>query len=93
MFKGYAERFLLQNETNKITDAKELMDAVMSNGGPVNTTMCVAVIDQKKQSIKTVRNVPNISTYHTVVIGEEGARYLEFFQIGNGKLHELYGKS
>lgn len=92
MFKGYAERYILTNETHKITDAVELTKAVMSNGGPVNTKMCAAKIDKDSQKISKFKPLPNISTYHSVAYEGNGARYWEFFEIGPGKFHAFEGK-
>lgn len=91
MFKGYAERYILTDESHKITNAIELITAVMSNGGPVNTKMSAIKIDKNKQNISKIKPITNISTYHSVAYEGNGARYWEFFDIGTGKCHAFEG--
>lgn len=91
LFKRYAETWLLTKETNKITNAKELLAAVFSNGGPKNTKMCVIQIDRAVALLQNVKNIPNISFYHSVEFKPDGAYYREFYEIGNGKFHKFNG--
>lgn len=84
-FKGHAQRWLIENETNKITTAKELSDAVFANGGPPNTKMVVATIDKNIQKFIVKRKIPNISTFHSISFDETGFVCKEFFNIGEGK--------
>lgn len=82
-----AERWLLTNETNKITNAKDLVHAVFSSGGPKNTKMCVIKIDEQVAKIDGIRNIKNISYYHSVDFQQNGAIYREYYNIGKGKFH------
>lgn len=85
VFKGHAQRWLIQNETNKITTAHELVHAVFANGGPPNTKMCVAKIDKSIQKFKEVTKIPQISSYHSILFNETGYLCKEFFDIGEGR--------
>lgn len=87
-----AERWLLTNQTNKITNAKELVHAVFSSGGPKNTKMCVIKIDSKLAAVNNIRSVKNISYYHSVEYQENGAIYREYYNIGKGKFHPYNSK-
>lgn len=86
-----AEKFLLQNETNKISNAQELVDAIFSNGGPKNTKMCVIKIDKTLAALTNVKKITNISYYHSVDFQPSGALYREYYNIGEGKFHEYNG--
>lgn len=80
------ERWLLTKETNKITTASELVEAIFKNGGPKNTKMTVINIDKAIQKLSKIKKVENISYYHFVEFENGGARYKEFYDIGAGKL-------
>lgn len=92
LFKKCAEKWLLTKETNKITNAKELTEAVFSSGGPQNTKMCVITIDRSKAALLDVKNIVNISFYHSVEFTPSGAFYREFYEIGKGKFHKFNGQ-
>jgi hypothetical protein len=87
-----AERWLLTNETNKISNAKELLHAVFANGGPKNTKMCVIKIDKTVAKLEGVKNITNISYYHSVEFNKEGALYREYYNIGKGKFYKYNGR-
>lgn len=92
VFKGYAERWLLTKESNKITTATELLEAIFYNGGPKNTKMAVIKIDKSTQKLSKIKKVENISFYHFVNFSKDGAIYKEYFDIGNGKRIKHSGK-
>ena len=88
----YAERWLLAKETNKIASAKDLLGAVFANGGPKYSKMCVIKIDKTQANVEGIKQIKNISYYHSVTFQEGGALYREYYDIGKGKFHEFNGK-
>ena len=79
---------MLLKETHKISNARQLVDAIFSNGGPKNTKMCVLRIDKNLAKLEGVRKINNISYYHTIDFKEF---YKEYFDIGNGKFYKFNG--
>lgn len=58
------------------------------NDGLKNTKMCVIKIDKTLGKIDGIRNIKNISYYHSVEFQENGAIYREYHNIGKGKFHK-----
>lgn len=82
-YRNYLDR----NKNNKISNAKELVNAVMSDGGPKQTKAIVISIDKSKTLIKNNQKVPNIKNYHSYVTMENNSiKYFEYFEIGTGKI-------
>lgn len=66
-FKQCAEKWLLQKETNKVSNAIELVHAVFGEGGPKNTKICVLEID--KSVVKLYWDLSVTSpTYHIIIV-------------------------
>lgn len=82
---------MLTKETNKITNAIELVEAIFSNGRPKNTKMCVINIDKSLAALENIQKIVNISFYHSVEFKTDGAFYREFYEIGNGKFYKYSG--
>lgn len=89
--KKRCEWYVNSSQTNQISNGIELLQAIMSNGGPKNTKMCVIEIDKKITKLTGVLPVKNISNFHTIVSEENGAKYFEFYEIGNGIHHNFSG--
>lgn len=83
----------MKKETNKISNAKELVNAVFSDGGPKNTKMCVLTINKTVAKFENKSNVKNISYYHSMKFTNDGVLYREYYDIGKGKFHEYSGSS
>lgn len=92
VFKGHAQRWLIEDETNKISTAKDLIFAVFANGGPPNTKMCVARIKKETQIFKDFHMIPNISKMHSISFTTENVLYKEYFGIGDGKPYQHNGE-
>lgn len=87
LLKSIIIAYLNSNRLAKITNAIELANVIMAEGGPKNTRVIVVSID--KQSVKVVnkpKSIKNISKYHSYVVEQDGIRYFEYYKIGNGKL-------
>lgn len=53
--------------------------------------MCVLKIDRTIAKLDGVKNIKNISHYHSIQFQRDGAFYKEFYDIGTGNFHGVNG--
>lgn len=84
-YRNYLDR----DSQNKISNAKQLLDAIMADGGPKQAKGVVISIDKSQTVIKNNQKIPNIKNYHSYVpVGNNSMKYFEYFEIGTGKIIE-----
>lgn len=76
--------FLNKSSANKIQNAKELVEAIMSDGGPKNVKAIVLTIDKSKTKLNKKCQIPNISMFHSYEPKGNGITHYEYYQIGPG---------
>lgn len=87
------ESFVNRNQDNRVTNAKEMIYAAMSNGGPKNSAMCVVEINKETTQLTLhSKKVPGISTFHSILLSDAGSTYFEYFEMGKGKFLDFKGK-
>lgn len=65
-----------------MSNAKDLLHAIMSDGGPKNSKGIVLCIDNKKSMILRKPILSGISSYHSFAIKTETVICQEYFGIG-----------
>lgn len=73
-----------------MTNAKELIEAIMFKGGPKNLKAIELDIDKSKTKIINPANISGISSYHSFVLESE-LKCFEYYNIGDGKSISLSG--
>lgn len=67
---------------HKVSNAKDLLHAIISDGGPKNSKGIVLCIDNKKSMILRKPILSGISSYHSFAIKTETVICQEYFGIG-----------
>lgn len=85
------QEYLNKNPANKVSNAKQLVEAIMSDGGPKNSKAIILSIDKAKTKLSKKCAIKNISFYHSYEPKEDGIVFYEYYNVGQGKFHSFVG--
>lgn len=83
--------YLNKHPSHKVSNATELVKAIMSDGGPKNSKAITLNINKSQTKLNKKCTIKNISFYHSFVPKDEGIICFEYYKIGKGKIHHFIG--
>lgn len=83
--KEHARIYVKADRSHKITNAMEFKAGIMYRGGPKRCKVAVISMDTQAQMMN-IKNLKEITKFHSFKFEKNGYRVLRYYQIGPGKL-------